>query len=121
MMGEFMNNMPTPTKTKKVMWQCRYCGYKSIRNATDGAPMTNANCPKHPQGWCKGVHSWMKTYLYVNQYGAISSEKKVLYQCRYCGFKSTGNLTQGVPTIGNCPKHPSGWCKGQHSWTRVFL
>ena len=121
MMGEFMNNRPTPTKTKKVMWQCRYCGYKSIRNATDGAPMTNANCPKHPQGWCKGVHSWMKTYLYVNQYSAISSEKKVLYQCRYCGFKSTGSLTQGIPTIGNCPKHPSGWCKGQHSWTRVFL
>ena len=50
-------------KTKKVVYQCRYCGYKSVRNATDGAPMTTANCPKHPKGWCKGVHSWMRTYL----------------------------------------------------------
>ena len=51
------------TKVKKVMYQCRYCGYKSVRNATDGAPLTTANCPKHPRGWCKGVHSWMRTYL----------------------------------------------------------
>ena len=50
-------------KAKKVMYQCRYCGYKSVRNATDGAPLTTANCPKHPHGWCKGVHSWMRTYL----------------------------------------------------------
>lgn len=48
---------------KKVLYQCRYCGYKSIRNATDGAPLTIAHCPKHPRGWCKGVHSWMRTYL----------------------------------------------------------
>lgn len=50
-------------KKKQVLYQCRYCGYKSIRNATDGAPLTTANCPKHPRGWCKGVHSWMRTYL----------------------------------------------------------
>lgn len=50
-------------KKKQVMYQCRYCGYKSIRNATDGAPSTVAHCPKHPKGWCKGVHSWMRTYL----------------------------------------------------------
>lgn len=48
---------------KKVLYQCRYCGYRSIRNATDGAPMVMANCPKHPRGWCKGVHSWMRTFL----------------------------------------------------------
>ena len=51
------------TKVKKVMYQCRYCGYRSVRNATDGAPLTISNCPKHPRGWCKGLHSWMRTYL----------------------------------------------------------
>ena len=50
-------------RQKQVMYQCRYCGYKSIRNATDGAPLTQANCPKHPRGWCKGVHSWQRTFL----------------------------------------------------------
>ena len=50
-------------KTRKVMYQCRYCGYKSIRNSTDGAPLTTANCPKHPRGWCKGVHSWYYWYF----------------------------------------------------------
>lgn len=50
-------------KTKKVLYQCRYCGYKSVRNITDGAPTTTANCPKHPRGWCKGPHSWMRSYL----------------------------------------------------------
>lgn len=50
-------------KKKQVLYQCRYCGYKSVRNATDGAPTTVANCPRHPRGWCKGVHSWMRTYL----------------------------------------------------------
>lgn len=54
------NSVP---KVKKVMYQCRYCGYKSIRNSTDGAPMTMSNCPKHPKGWCKGVHSWQRTFL----------------------------------------------------------
>ena len=49
-------------KKKQVLYQCRYCGYKSIRNATDGSPGIG-NCPKHPKGWCKGVHNWMRTYL----------------------------------------------------------
>ncbi len=48
---------------RKVLYQCRYCGYKSIRNATDGAPLSISNCPKHPRGWCKGLHSWMRTFL----------------------------------------------------------
>lgn len=52
-----------PPKKKQVLYQCRYCGYKSVRNATDGAPITTGNCPKHPRGWCKGPHSWMRTYL----------------------------------------------------------
>lgn len=56
-------NTIAPKKMKKVMYQCRYCGYKSIRNATDGAPTITANCPKHPKGWCKGVHSWQRTFL----------------------------------------------------------
>ena len=50
-------------KVKKVMYQCRYCGYKSIRNASDGAPLPGAHCNKHPKGWCKGPHSWMRTTL----------------------------------------------------------
>ena len=53
----------TPKKKKQVLYQCRYCGLKSIRNATDGAPTTTAPCPRHPRGWCKGPHSYMRTYL----------------------------------------------------------
>lgn len=63
MLAKQMAKKATPQKVKKVMYQCRYCGYKSVRNATDGAPMTTAHCPRHPRGWCKGVHSWMRTYL----------------------------------------------------------
>lgn len=53
----------TTQKKKKVMYQCRYCGYKSVRDASDGAPLPGAHCNKHPKGWCKGPHSWMRTYL----------------------------------------------------------
>lgn len=49
---------------KKVLYQCRYCGYKSIRNATEGAPLPGVNnCPRHPKGVHKGPHSWMRTYM----------------------------------------------------------
>ena len=49
---------------KKILYQCRYCNYKSIRNATDGAPLPGVNnCPRHPKGVHKGPHSWMRTYL----------------------------------------------------------
>lgn len=49
---------------KKIMYQCRYCSYKSVRNATDGAPLPGVNnCPRHPKGTNKGPHSWMRTYL----------------------------------------------------------
>lgn len=49
---------------KKVLYQCRYCSYKSIRNATEGAPLPGINnCPRHPKGVHKGPHSWMRTYL----------------------------------------------------------
>ena len=52
------------TKQKKVLYQCRYCSYKSIRNAVDGAPLPGVNnCPRHPRGVNKGPHSWMRTYL----------------------------------------------------------
>ena len=51
-------------KTRKIMYQCRYCGYKSVRNATEGAPLPGVNnCPRHPRGVHKGPHSWMRTYL----------------------------------------------------------
>ena len=51
-------------KKKQVLYQCRYCGYKSIRNATEGAPLPGTNnCPRHPKGVHKGPHSWMRTYL----------------------------------------------------------
>ena len=53
-----------PPKKKQVLYQCRYCGYKSIRNATEGAPLPGVNnCPRHPRGVHKGPHSWMRTYL----------------------------------------------------------
>lgn len=60
------NNQKSATNSKqqkKVMYQCRYCGYKSIRNAADGAPLSISHCPKHPKGWCKGPHSWIRTFL----------------------------------------------------------
>lgn len=51
-------------KVKKIMYQCRYCSYKSIRNATEGVPLPGVNnCPRHPKGVHKGPHSWMRTYL----------------------------------------------------------
>lgn len=51
-------------KKKQVLYQCRYCSYKSIRNATEGAPLPGVNnCPFHPRGTHKGPHSWMRTYL----------------------------------------------------------
>ena len=49
---------------KKILYQCRYCSYKSIRNASQGAPLPGVNnCPHHPRGVHKGPHSWMRTYL----------------------------------------------------------
>ena len=30
---------PAAPKKRQVMYQCRYCGYKSVRNATEGAPL----------------------------------------------------------------------------------
>ena len=52
------------SQPKKVLYQCRYCSYKSIRTATDGAPLPGVNnCPRHPRGTNKGPHSWMRTYL----------------------------------------------------------
>ena len=54
----------TTPKAKKIMYQCRYCGYKSIRNATEGVPLPGTNnCPRHPKGTHKGPHSWIRTYL----------------------------------------------------------
>lgn len=51
-------------KVKKIMYQCRYCSYKSIRNATEGVPLPGTNnCPRHPKGVHKGPHSWIRTYL----------------------------------------------------------
>ena len=52
------------TQQKKVLYQCRYCSYKSVRNATEGAPLHGVNnCLRHPRGTNKGPHSWMRTYL----------------------------------------------------------
>lgn len=61
---EQLRQMRHVPKQKKVLYQCRYCSYKSIRNATEGAPMPGVNnCPRHPRGTNKGPHSWMRTYL----------------------------------------------------------
>lgn len=59
------NSRSTTTKqSKKVLYQCRYCSYKSVRKASDGAPLPGTNnCPRHPSGVNKGPHSWMRTYL----------------------------------------------------------
>ena len=55
---------PPASKKKQVLYQFRYCGYKSVRNATEGAPLPGFNnCPRHPKGVHKGPHSWMRTYL----------------------------------------------------------
>ena len=32
-------------KVKKIMYQCRYCSYKSIRNATEGVPLPGTTFP----------------------------------------------------------------------------
>lgn len=67
MLKEKLAESKTQSKTsapKKVLYQCRYCGYKSVRNATEGAPLPGVNnCPRHPKGVHKGPHSWMRTYL----------------------------------------------------------
>lgn len=52
-----------PKPQRKVLYQCRYCGLKFIRNISDGAPIVSANCPRHPKGWCKGLHSWQRSFL----------------------------------------------------------
>ena len=61
MISQKTNSSPKPPR--KVLYQCKYCGLKSIRNATEGAPFVGANCPKHPKGWCKGLHSFVRSYL----------------------------------------------------------
>ncbi len=49
---------------KRILYQCRYCSYKSVRKASQGAPLPGVNnCPYHPRGAHKGPHSWMRTYL----------------------------------------------------------
>lgn len=59
-----VEKLRSASKQKKVLYQCRYCSYKSIRNATEGAPLPGVNnCPRHPRGTNKGPHSWMRTYL----------------------------------------------------------
>ena len=61
---EQLRQLKATPKQKKVLYQCRYCSYKSIRNATEGAPLPGVNnCPRHPRGTNKGPHSWMRTYL----------------------------------------------------------
>ena len=63
MLAEKNSGRSSAKKPKKVLYQCRYCGTKFIRNASEGAPLTGANCPKHPRGWCKGLHSWQRNFL----------------------------------------------------------
>lgn len=52
-----------PKPPRKVLYQCRYCGVKAIQNANEGAPFVGAKCPRHPKGWCKGLHSFQRTFL----------------------------------------------------------
>lgn len=61
---EQLRQMRSAPKPRQVLYQCRYCSYKSVRNATEGAPLPGVNnCPRHPRGTNKGPHSWMRTYL----------------------------------------------------------
>lgn len=61
---EALRKLRVASRQKKVLYQCRYCSYKSIRSATEGAPLPGVNnCPRHPRGTNKGPHSWMRTYL----------------------------------------------------------
>ncbi|MBP3634444.1 MAG: hypothetical protein J6J43_07715 [Oscillospiraceae bacterium] len=52
------------SRGRKILYQCRYCSYRSERYASQGAPLPGVNnCPRHPRGTHKGPHSWMRTYL----------------------------------------------------------
>ncbi len=75
---------------------CVQCGqeFSNVRS------LTNAKCPKHPLGFCKGSH-----VLY-------EGSEKSKYTCKYCGqqFNSIRSMTNA-----RCAKHPDGFCKGSHS------
>ena len=74
---------------------CKYCG----TSARDARSLLSNNCPKHPNGFCKGKHA-----LYE---GGERSE----YVCVYCGTK---NRSLSSLLNGWCPKHPDGPSRGKH-------
>lgn len=64
--AQFLDSLAATTnkqEPRKIVYQCKYCGYKSVRYATEGVPFPGVNCPRHPRGPQKGPHSWMRTYL----------------------------------------------------------
>ena len=86
----------TTSKGETTMSEyCKYCG----TSARDARSLLSNNCPKHPNGFCKGKHA-----LYE---GGERSE----YVCVYCGTK---NRSLSSLLSNSCPKHPDGFAKGKH-------
>jgi len=48
-------------------------------------------------------------------------EKRVVWQCRYCGIKNERLLSRGMPDPGFCIRHGKpGTIKGPHRWFRLM-
>ena len=89
---------PTTLKSKGETTMSEYCKYCGT-SARDARSLLSNNCPKHPNGFCKGKHA-----LYE---GGERSE----YVCVYCGTK---NRSLSSLLNGWCPKHPDGPSRGKH-------
>ncbi|MBB5217960.1 Zn finger protein HypA/HybF involved in hydrogenase expression [Treponema rectale] len=48
---------------------------------------------------------------YTSSSSTRSSSSSISYYCKYCGSKASSISSL---TSGSCPKHPNGWCKGNH-------
>ena len=77
-------------------YYCKYCG----KDSSSIQSLTGLDCPRHPNGFCKGKHE-----LY-------EGSEKSRYYCKYCGKDSSS--IQSLTGL-DCPKHPNGFCKGKHS------
>ena len=93
----FTRTAYSPTSKGEITMSeyCKYCG----TSARDARSLLSNNCPKHPNGFCKGKHA-----LYE---GGERSE----YVCVYCGAK---NRSLSSLLSNSCPKHPDGFAKGKH-------
>lgn len=50
-----------------------------------------------------------------------STEKQVVWQCRYCGIKNTRWQSNGMPDPGFCNRNGKmGGPKGPHRWMKIM-